>query len=220
MSEQSNKSWLDSLSEILNSPLPGTETASEEAGPAAEAPVVFSDDDDDDTLLDRITEVLSKPLPGTGPEDKPEASAAPGAGPENPGEQAVKKASEEDAEADPVSTTGAAGADWMQREYERFNQHQERNRQAFAARQKVEQERFFAYQRQQLEGFTHSQERERQVFRQHQEGRFQAWRQDLRKQFGPPPGGPGQPMPGRSPAGPGMHPGMLPPPPPPWWRRR
>lgn len=200
----SEKSWFDSLSEILNKPLPGTE---EETQTPADRPVVFKDEDDDDSLLDRITDILSKPLPGT--EESGQGSGAAPAAPENPGETAVREA--EDADADPVSTTAAAGADWMQREYERFNAHQEHNRQTFAEQQRIEQERFAAYQRAQLDQLMKSQTREREVFKKHQEARFHMWRQDLRQAYAPPPGMP--------PAGfpPGMRP---PPPPPPWWRKR
>lgn len=193
----SEKSWFDSLSEILNTPLPGTE---QKAQPPADKPVVFTEEDDDDSLLNRITDILSKPLPGT------EQTAD--AGPENPGEAAVRDAGEPDA--DPVSTTAAAGADWMQREYERFNSYQEQGRQAFAQQQRVEQERFAAYQRAQLDQLMKSQERERTVFKRHQEMRFKTWRQDLRQAYASPQGGP-----------PGFPPGMAPPPPPPppWWRK-
>ena len=129
--------------------------------------------------------------------------------PENPGETAVREAEQPDA--DPVSTTAAAGADWMQREYERFNAHQERNRQAFAGQQRIEQERFAAYQRTQLDQLMKSQTREREVFKRHQEARFQMWRQDLHHAYAP-----AQGM-----APPGFAPGMRPPPPPPpWWRKR
>ena len=44
----SEKSWFDSLSEILNTPLPGTE---QKAQPPVEKPVVFTEADDDDSLL-------------------------------------------------------------------------------------------------------------------------------------------------------------------------
>ena len=128
MNDNTDKSWFDSLSDILSKPLPGTE-----ARAPAEKPVVFTDDDDDDSLLDKITDILSKPLPGT--EAAAPTDAAP-AEPENPGESAVRDAEEPDA--DPVSTTAAAGADWMQREYERFNAHQDRNRTAFSDQQRVE----------------------------------------------------------------------------------
>jgi hypothetical protein len=67
----SDKRWFDALSEILNKPLPGTEG---KAQAPADRPVVFTDDDDDDSLLDKITDILSKPLPGT------EASAGGGGG--------------------------------------------------------------------------------------------------------------------------------------------
>lgn len=195
----SDKNWLDSLSEILNKPLPGTE-----GKVPADKPVIFSDEDDDDSLLDKITDMLSKPLPGT--EDS--ANAAPSdtpSEPENPGETAVRDA--EDPEADPVSTTAAVGADWMQREYERFNAHQEHNRQAFAEQQRVEQERFAAYQRAQLDQLMKSQTRERSIFKQHQEARSRMWRQDLHHAYAP---AQGMPPPGM----------MPPPPPPPWWRKR
>lgn len=202
-----DKSWFDALSDILSKPLPGTEKS---AAPA-QKPVVFTDDDDDDSLLDRITEILSTPLPGT--EAAPGEVAANGntaTTPANPGEAAVRDA--EEADADPVSTTAAAGADWMQREYEMFNAHQERNRKAFSDQQRVEQERFAAYQHAQLDQLMKSQERERQVFKHHQEARFRMWRQDLRQVYAPPQGMP----PG------GFPPGMAPPPPPPppWWRKR
>jgi len=200
----SDKSWLDSLSAILNSPLPGTEGQSR---PPSDKPVVFSDDDDDDSLLDKITDILSKPLPGT-EQPADQAPATVPSEPENPGETAVRDAEQPDA--DPVSTTAAAGADWMQREYERFNAHQEHNRQAFAQQQGVEQERFAGYQRAQLDQLMKSQAREREVFKRHQEARFQMWRQDLRQAYAPP----GMPAPGFPP---GMRP---PPPPPPWWRKR
>ena len=203
----SDKSWFDALSEILNKPLPGTEGKAEAP---VDKPVVFTDEDDDDSLLDKITDILSKPLPGTethtgGGGGGAETDAAP----ENPGESAVRDAEEPDA--DPVSTTAAAGADWMQREYERFNAHQENSRQAFAAQQQVEQERFAAYQRAQLDQFMKSQERERGVFKHHQEMRFRTWRQDLRQTYAPPGMPPG-----------GFPPRMAPPPPPPppWWRKR
>lgn len=201
-----DKSWLDTLSEILNRPLPGTE---QEAPAPVEKPVVFTDDDDDDSLLDKITDILTKPRPGTD-ESAEQPAGEVSAEPENPGETAVREAAE--ADTDPVSTTAAAGADWMQREYERFNAHQERNRQGFAEQQRIEQARFAAYQRAQLEQFARSQERERNVFKRHQEARFQTWRQDLRQVYAPQPRG----MPPQ-----GLPPGMMPPPPPPpWWRRR
>lgn len=200
MSNNDNKSWFDSLSEILSKPLPGTEGKA-----PAEKPVVFTDDDDDDSLLDKITDILSKPLPGTEPATQ---AGAPSEQPENPGESAVRDAEEPDA--DPVSTTAAAGADWMQREYERFNAHQERNRKAFSEQQRIEQERFAAYQHAQLDQFMKSQDRERGVFKHHQEMRFRTWRQDLRQVYAPPGTPPG-----------GFPPGMAPPPPPPpWWRKR
>ena len=63
MSQQPSESWLGSLSEILNGPLPGTEPQAPEAETAG-PPEVSSDDDDDDTLLDRITEIFSTPLRG------------------------------------------------------------------------------------------------------------------------------------------------------------
>lgn len=209
MNDKTEKSWFDSLSEILSAPLPGTDRKPE----PVEKPVVFGEHDDDESLLDKITDILSQPLPGTEPPTKPAAARGKGAGKsapvvrENPGEVAVKEA--ESPDADPVSTTAAAGADWMQREYERFNAYQERNRQAFAEAQRQEQERFFAYQRQQMQQFMQSQERERQVLGQHQQARFQNWRQDIQRNFAPPPGA--------------MPPGMMPPPPPPpppWWRKR
>lgn len=197
----SDKSWFDNLSEILSKPLPGTE---QQPQAPAEKPVVFSDDDDDNSLLDQITDILSKPLPGTASADGTDVAATE---PENPGEVAVREAEAPDA--DPVSTTAAAGADWMQREYERFNAHQEQTRQAFAEQQRVEQERFAAYQRARLEQFTTSQDRERVVFKRHQEARFRSWQQDLRRRYAPHAMAPAP-----------MHPGMLPPPPPPWWRKR
>lgn len=201
----SDKSWLDSLAEILNKPLPGTEA---KTPPQADKPVVFSDDDDDDSLLDKITDILSKPLPGSADQTTGTDSTSASAGPENPGETAVREAEQDDA--DPVSTTAAAGADWMQREYERFDAHQERNRQAFAEQQRIEQERFAAYQRAQLDQLMKSQTREREVFKRHQQARFQMWRQDLHHAYAPTPGTP-----------PGFAPGMRPPPPPPpWWRKR
>lgn len=200
----SDKSWFDNLSEILSKPLPGTE---QDAPAAVEKPVVFTDDDDDDSLLDKITDILSKPLPGT---EQADPTVADTQAPENPGESAVRDAEEPDA--DPVSTTAAAGADWMQREYERFNAHQEHSRQGFAEQQRIEQERFAAYQRAQLQQFMTSQERERGVFKHHQEARFQMWRHDLRHAYAPVPG-----MPPNAPPAPGMRP---PPPPPPWWRKR
>jgi len=213
----SDKSWLDNLSEILSKPLPGTEsTASKSADAQAGKPAsdVFHDDDDDDSLLDRITDILSKPLPGTeqpapgttATADSPTSTPA-AVEPENPGETAVREASDNAADdEDPVSTTATAGADWMQREYERFNQHQDANRRAFSEQQRLEQERFAAYQRAQLDRFMQSQERERDVFRHHQAARSQAWRQDLRHNYAPAP--------------PGMRPPPPPPPPPPWWRKR
>lgn len=201
----SDKSWLDSLSEILSKPLPGTEGQTQAP---AEKPVVFNDDDDDDSLLDKITDILSKPLPGTEPPADATSTKTQSA-PENPGETAVRDAEEPDA--DPVSTTAAAGADWMQREYERFNAHQENNRQAFAEQQRIEQERFAAYQRAQLDQLMKSQARERGIFKQHQEARFKMWRQDLHQAYAQPQGM----------AAPGFPPGMRPPPPPPpWWRKR
>ena len=200
--KEQEKSWLDSLSEILSRPLPGTAVPGREP---IEKPVVFNETDDDDSLLDRITDILSKPISGA---DAGQAGQT--AGRENPGEAAVRDAAEPDA--DPVSTTAAASADWMQREYERFYAYQDRNRKAFAEQQRVEQERFLAFQKQQLEAFGHSQQRELNVFKQHQNARSQMWRQDLRQAYGPP-GGPGlATRPSR--------PGMMPRPPPPWWRKR
>lgn len=198
-----DRNWLDALSEILNRPLPGTEVPETRDSP--KTPAAFNDDDDDDSLLDRITDVLTQPLPGSDT-----TADSPPVARENPGEAAVREAADPDDD-EPVSTTATAGADWMQREYERFSDHQESARQAFSEHQRREQEKFAAYQQTQLQRFMQGQARERDVFRRHQESRSQAWRQDLHQTFAPPPGGPmGQ-------WGPGMRP---PPPPPPWWRKR
>ena len=61
MADESDKSFLDRLGEILNAPLPGTQrpAAGEQRSPIEE------DDDDDDSLLERIKEILNTPLPGT-----------------------------------------------------------------------------------------------------------------------------------------------------------
>jgi hypothetical protein len=207
-----DKNWFDALSEILNKPLPGT-AAEKQTGPSA-SPAVFNDDADDASLLDRITDVLTRPLPGSEPAGQTAGSGDTTPPPrENPGETAVRDAGagEDD---EPVSTTATAGADWMQREYERFADHQERARQAFSEHQRQEQEKFAAYQQAQLQRFMQGQTREREVFRGHQEARSQAWRQDLRQTFTPPPG------PQAGPWGPGTRPPPPPPPPPPWWRKR
>lgn len=189
MMNDTDNNWLDKLSEILTQPLPGTGKKSAGTPPP---PVIHAETEDDDALLDQLTEILSKPLPGS------ETQAAE---PDDQGEAAVREAEEAAArDADPVSTTGAVGADWMQREYERFNAYQEHNRQSFAERQRYEQERFFEYQKRQLEGLSQSQLREQGVFRQHQQARFQAWRDEMRHAMRPEPGM------------------MPPPPPPPWWR--
>lgn len=192
---QSDANWLDTLSEILTQPLPGTGKKSTEA---PRPPVIHTEAEDDNSLLDQLTEILSKPPPGT------EAQAAENsARRDDQGEAAVREAVEAaDKDADPVSTTGAAGADWMQREYERFNGYQEHNRQSFAERQRYEQERFFEYQKRQLEGLNQSQLREQDVFRRHQQARFQEWRDEMQRGTRPEPGM------------------MPPPPPPPWWRGR
>jgi hypothetical protein len=196
--------WLDRLSEILSQPLPGT---SEKAPSQTEPPpVILPENEDDDSLLDRITDILSRPLPGT-EAAPPEKGPVPE--PENPGEVAVQEASKEND--DPVSSTAAAGANWMQMEYQRFMAYQEQTRKAFADRQKLEMERFAAYQRAQLDRLLRTQERERMVFQQHQQARAGEWQAQIRHQFppGPPPGFP-----------PGGPPGRMPPPPPPWWRGR
>ena len=205
MSEDTDKGWLARVSEILNSPLPGTADHTPSPAPEARIP---SEDDDDDTLLERITDILSRPQPGTGKEPTPApAEGAAVESPQSQAEEAVKKAAA-DKGADPISATGAAAADWMQREYELFNQHQEQARRAFFERQRLEQNRFQQYQQAQLEAFAGTQEREKAVFRQHQERRSQSWKNDLQRQFSRQPQPPGW--------GPGR--GMLPPPPPPWWR--
>jgi hypothetical protein len=207
----SDNNWFDALSEILNRPLPGTQGEQRQA-PAK--PPVFHDDDDDDSLLDRITDVLTRPLPGSERgEATPTTEDPAAAARENPGETAVREAdvSEDD---DPVSTTATVGADWMQREYERFDDHQASARQAFSDHQRQEQERFAAYQQAQLQRFMQGQAREREVFRHHQAARSQAWRQDLRHSFPAPPG------PEAGPWGPGVRPPPPPAPPPPWWRKR
>jgi len=188
---QSDTSWIDTLSEILAEPVPGS--GNKEQG-APKPPVIHTQAEDDASLLDQLTEVLSNPLPGA------EAQAAER---DDQGEAAFREAAEAaDKDADPVSTTGAAGADWMQREYERFNAYQEHNRQSFAERQRYEQERFFEYQKHQIEGLNQSQLREQDVFRKHQQARFQAWRDEMQRGMRPEPGM------------------MPPPPPPPWWRGR
>ena len=97
--KEQEKSWLDSLSEILSRPLPGTAVPGREP---IEKPVVFNETDDDDSLLDRITDILSKPISGA---DAGQAGQT--AGRENPGEAAVRDAAEPDA--DPVSTTAWRG---------------------------------------------------------------------------------------------------------------
>ena len=135
-------------------------------------------------------------------------SVAAAAGPEDQGEAAVREAVEcADEDEDPAVTVGTAGADWMQREYDRFNAYQERARQSFAERQRYEMDRFFEYQKRQLEQFSRSQQREQEVFRKHQQRRSQAWRGDMRAHW------PHREMP------PGMVPPPPPPPPPPWWRK-
>ncbi len=205
MTEDTDKGWLARVSEILNSPLPGT---ADSASPPQKDSRIPSDEDDDGTLLERITEILSRPLPGTEGEALPKpAGAAEAEPPQSQAEEALKKA-EAEKDADPISVTGAAAADWMQREYELFNQHQEQARRVFSERQRQEQARFQQFQQAQLDAFTRTQDRERAVFRQHQEMRSQTWKQDLHRQFAQ------QPHP--SGWGPGR--GRVPPPPPPWWR--
>jgi hypothetical protein len=197
----SEKSWLDTLSEILTQPLPGTEQKAEVPQP----PVIHTDDEDDDSLLDSITDILTQPLPGT---EMPEAEAPVR---EDQGEAAVKEAADcSDDQTDPAVTTGAAGADWMQREYERFNGYQEQSRQSFAERQRYEQERFFEYQKRQLDQFAKSQMREQGVFRNHQQARFHAWRSQMQHHYVAQGMRPEPPRPGMIP----------PPPPPPWWRNK
>ena len=57
----SEKSWFDSLSEILNKPLPGTE---DQTKTPTDKPVVFNDEDDDDsgdeTLDDLLDDILNR----------------------------------------------------------------------------------------------------------------------------------------------------------------
>ena len=61
MADNDDKGFFDRLGEILNTPLPGTKTASTTPAPAAPG----SPQDDDGGLLERIRDILSTPLPGT-----------------------------------------------------------------------------------------------------------------------------------------------------------
>ena len=113
MSNSEEKSWLDTLSEILTQPLPGTGQKQVEA---PQPPVIHADDEDDDSLLDAITDILTQPLPGTEMPAEPEAAPTPAEQPqpEDQGEAAVREAVEcADEDEDPAVTVGTAGADWM-----------------------------------------------------------------------------------------------------------
>ncbi|MFZ0789248.1 MAG: hypothetical protein WAM94_06470, partial [Chromatiaceae bacterium] len=61
MADNDDKGFFDRLGEILNTPLPGTKTASNDDSPAAPD----SQQEDDGGLIERIRDILSAPLPGT-----------------------------------------------------------------------------------------------------------------------------------------------------------
>ena len=201
---QDEKGLFGRLSEILNSPLPGTEIP---PVPKGAEPVTV--EEDDDTIFGRIREILEQPLPGTEEITRQAES------------ELSKNSAEKTIQTAPMNPFPGTSEDdepppWLIHEKLQFEQHQLNQRTQLLARQQQELAAFQRYQQNQLANFTTHQANEKAAFERHQSGRLAAVQQRQMMPPGwpqgmpPPPGWrPGMPLPPAPPAG-WMPPGMKP----------
>jgi len=240
MSQADEKGFFDRLGEILNAPLPGTQTP-QPSEPRAKGGAAHKEEDL--SLIERVKEILSAPLPGAvdaqalpaGDEDReaslPEASHQ--GGPASTSAQPLPQAESGAQEAPPAQGKPTPELDeddldepWWKQDWANFRSHQERERQGLAQKQRSDLEKFTAYQAQEKSRFEGHQRQELDAFRRQQQWRFSAWKQALAANPGsrppPPPWGmpvapgvmppAGPPMGGPVPGGPmGPPPWMRPP---------
>jgi len=176
MAQEEEKGFFDKLGEILNAPLPGSE------GTPAQQPRSSTDEDDDDTLLERIKDILNAPLPGTPqadsgeeavPADQQGPAAEAGAG--QAGTQAAAPPREKTPEIDEDDLDEA----WWKQDWSAFRAHQTQQRNGLELKQQRDQEKFTAYQQQEKQRFEAHQQQEFESFVHMQGWRQAAWKQAL-----------------------------------------
>ncbi|CAG0909158.1 unnamed protein product [Cyprideis torosa] len=159
------QSFFERLAAILNTPLPGTTGSgkAESAGKKTEAP----EQEEEDSILDTIREILTQPLPGTQPEKntQPDSNTT-------DNEMIAEPATE-------ATLPVLEGDDWWERDFQAFQQHQERYRQSFHAKQQQDLERFTRYQAQEKQRIDAHQQREFDHFRQQQQWKLDTWKRQI-----------------------------------------
>ena len=204
MAQEEDKGFFDKLGDILNAPLPGTQ------GPPSQQTQSTSQDDDNDSLLERVKDILNTQLPGT-----PQTEASTPAG----------QSSQSSTEAAPQEKTPELDEDdldeaWWKQDWAAFRAHQTQERNGLDLKQRKDQEKFAAYQQQEKQRFDGHQQQEFDAFVRMQSWRQTAWQQAL---AGSPPGQKPPPPPWSMPPGSPMMPPESPMPgpgggPPPWMR--
>lgn len=145
---EQDKGFFEKLGEILNAPLPGAEPAKPENSGKSE-------ENSEDSILDRVREILSQPLPGT---RLPEIS---------------KKEEESVIEDEDFSEK------WWDRDWELFKQHQDKDRQGFNMKQRKDQESFARYQELERTTFDDFQRQEFEMYQQHQQWKMNVWQERM-----------------------------------------
>ena len=204
MAQKEDKGFFDKLGDILNAPLPGTQ------GSPSQQKQSTSQDDDNDSLLERVKAILNTQLPGT-----PQTEASTPAG----------QSSQSSTEAAPQEKTPELDEDdldeaWWKQDWAAFRAHQTQERNGLDLKQRKDQEKFAAYQQQEKQRFDGHQQQEFDAFVRMQSWRQTAWQQAL---GGSPPGQKPPPPPWSMPPGSPMMPPGSPMPgpgggPPPWMR--
>ncbi len=154
MAHEEDKGFFDRLGEILNAPLPGTQKPASQTQRSAA-------DEDDDSLMERIKDILNTPLPGTmsaesGSDVKrpqPDLSTAPASQPK----ARTPELDEDDLDEDWWKQDWAAFRTHQERERSGLERKQRGDHEILIAYQQQEKQRFDQHQQRELEAFTHQQ---------------------------------------------------------------
>jgi hypothetical protein len=138
------KSFFERMGEILNAPLPGTEST-------AQAKPTEVIEGDDSSLLARIKDILNTPLPGS----------------ETLNGKLV------DLEVDlPEVTEADVQENWWETDWANFKAHQDQDRKGLNMKQRQDQEGFSQYQDQERQQFETYQNKEFEVFQAQQQAKL------------------------------------------------
>lgn len=154
--EEQKKSFFERMGEILNAPLPGTESKPQPSTEIKEG--------DDNDLLARVKDILNTPLPGSETLD-----------------QQINPESTVTVSAEPSTTVEVKEDDfvenWWEEDWKAFKAHQEQDRKGLNIKQRQDQEGFAQYQEQERFQFEMYQAQEFEIFQNQQQAKIN-WIQD------------------------------------------